>query len=237
MSIYHANADKNDLVIYIDKANQVTEVPYYWKRKLINNKIVYITPSKEVINTVEQLNSYLLSDGSCKCGLSCPFFIEEVFNFDPFVESVENHWLNSIDETKLSCKHRHRQRSNQTTTNYDQSKLIYTNVSNNSSSINLNDQTRLVAIQNPLNSNKASSYQPITIQPILNFKQPQTQQDQTTVAYIPIKKENLANLNLQQFFLTSPIKASSTDSTQIYQILNSSMIQPAVVAMQKSKNN
>ena len=74
-------SDKSDLVIYIDKANQVsTQVPHGWRRKLLdNNSIVYIAPNQQVISSMEQLTSYLLTSGTCKCHLACPFFLVRIF--------------------------------------------------------------------------------------------------------------------------------------------------------------
>ncbi|KAK7584308.1 hypothetical protein V9T40_005271 [Parthenolecanium corni] len=40
-------------------------------------------PDSTVLNSLEQVNSYLLTDGNCFCGLDCPLYSHTVFNFDP----------------------------------------------------------------------------------------------------------------------------------------------------------
>ena len=58
-------------------------VPKGWKRDLINGRIVYITPSNYALWSLDEVVRYLLSEGTCKCGLDCPLLIHQVFNFDP----------------------------------------------------------------------------------------------------------------------------------------------------------
>lgn len=58
-------------------------VPTGWKRDLINGRIVYITPSNCALWSLDEVVGYLLSEGTCKCGLDCPLVIHHVFNFDP----------------------------------------------------------------------------------------------------------------------------------------------------------
>ncbi|KAK3908207.1 Methyl-CpG-binding domain protein 6 [Frankliniella fusca] len=43
------------------------------------------TPSSTVLTSLEQVHEYLLTLGTCKCGLDCPLRPEAVFNFDPQV--------------------------------------------------------------------------------------------------------------------------------------------------------
>ncbi|XP_041118082.1 methyl-CpG-binding domain protein 5-like isoform X6 [Polyodon spathula] len=60
-----------------------TQVPIGWQRKADPNRVVYISPSGSVLSCLEQLKTYLLTDGTCKCGLECPLILSKVFNFDP----------------------------------------------------------------------------------------------------------------------------------------------------------
>ncbi|XP_035917990.1 mucin-5AC isoform X2 [Anopheles stephensi] len=53
-----------------------------WRRILRNKVIVYISPSNMVLHNYEQVKEYLLSSGTCKCGLPCPFNPEQFFQFD-----------------------------------------------------------------------------------------------------------------------------------------------------------
>ncbi|XP_078142247.1 methyl-CpG-binding domain protein 5-like isoform X1 [Centroberyx gerrardi] len=59
------------------------EVPIGWKRKIHHSRVIYISPSGSVLACLEQAKTYLLTDGTCKCGLECPLILHKVFNFDP----------------------------------------------------------------------------------------------------------------------------------------------------------
>ncbi|XP_039613287.1 methyl-CpG-binding domain protein 5-like isoform X3 [Polypterus senegalus] len=59
------------------------QVPIGWQRKLDPSGVVYISPSGSVLSCLEQVKTYLLTDGTCKCGLECPLILPKVFNFDP----------------------------------------------------------------------------------------------------------------------------------------------------------
>ncbi|KAL7825980.1 hypothetical protein SRHO_G00337180 [Serrasalmus rhombeus] len=59
------------------------QVPIGWQRKVESTGVVYISPSGSVLSCLEQVKSYLLTDGTCKCGLECPLILPKVFNFDP----------------------------------------------------------------------------------------------------------------------------------------------------------
>lgn len=224
------SADKGDLVIYIDKANQVsTIVPRGWRRKLLdNNQIVYISPNNQVISSMEQLTNYLLMSGTCKCNLSCPFFLDELFNFDPRVESEESVY----DETMRvgNCKHVQRPADSS------------------------NDSTNKFIVQNPVNSMRTGGQtagQPVTIQSLLNCKPPGGDENGGQIfGYIPInisKGLNMANLISQPIILSSPIKATTATTAatagsqpQMLQILNptsSQMFQPTMVSLQPSQSS
>ncbi|CAB1328581.1 unnamed protein product [Coregonus sp. 'balchen'] len=57
------------------------EVPIGWQRRITHSGVVYISGS--MLACLEQVKSYLLTDGTCKCGLECPLIIHKIFNFDP----------------------------------------------------------------------------------------------------------------------------------------------------------
>ncbi|TNN84961.1 Methyl-CpG-binding domain protein 5 [Liparis tanakae] len=60
------------------------QVPIGWQRKPEHRGgVVYISPSGSVLSSLEQVKIYLLTDGTCKCGLECPLILHKVFNFDP----------------------------------------------------------------------------------------------------------------------------------------------------------
>ncbi|XP_050308392.1 uncharacterized protein LOC126744869 isoform X2 [Anthonomus grandis grandis] len=87
---------------------QYTVVPYGWKRLLNNGSVIYISPSNTALSSLEQVKKYLLTSGTCKCGLECHFKYDTVFNFDnkviakPWVLSPDT---NTGDLTKL-CNHK-----------------------------------------------------------------------------------------------------------------------------------
>uniref|UniRef100_A0A8C5GJP9 Methyl-CpG binding domain protein 5 n=1 Tax=Gouania willdenowi TaxID=441366 RepID=A0A8C5GJP9_GOUWI len=66
------------------------------------------SPSGSVLSSLEQVKSYLLTDGTCKCGLECPLILHKVFNFDPGA-SVKQRTAEDVkadeDVTKL-CIHK-----------------------------------------------------------------------------------------------------------------------------------
>ncbi|ROL55035.1 Methyl-CpG-binding domain protein 5 [Anabarilius grahami] len=66
-----------------DGRGQLAQVPIGWQRKVESSRVVYISPSGSVLSCLEQVKSYLLTDGTCKCGLECPLILPKVFNFDP----------------------------------------------------------------------------------------------------------------------------------------------------------
>uniref|UniRef100_A0A3Q3IXQ8 MBD domain-containing protein n=1 Tax=Monopterus albus TaxID=43700 RepID=A0A3Q3IXQ8_MONAL len=60
------------------------QVPIGWQRKVEHGGgVAYISPSGSVLSNLEQVKTYLLTDGTCKCGLECPLILHKVFNFDP----------------------------------------------------------------------------------------------------------------------------------------------------------
>ncbi|KAL4635582.1 methyl-CpG-binding domain protein 5-like [Arapaima gigas] len=59
------------------------QVPIGWSREVGPSGVVYISPSGSVLSCLEQVKTYLLTDGTCKCGLECPLILHRVFNFDP----------------------------------------------------------------------------------------------------------------------------------------------------------
>ncbi|XP_013867453.1 methyl-CpG-binding domain protein 5 [Austrofundulus limnaeus] len=60
------------------------QVPIGWQRKAEHGGcVLYVSPSGSVLSSLEQVKTYLLTDGTCKCGLECPLILHKVFNFDP----------------------------------------------------------------------------------------------------------------------------------------------------------
>ncbi|XP_060051026.1 methyl-CpG-binding domain protein 6 isoform X2 [Erinaceus europaeus] len=86
-----------------------TSVPIGWQRCVREGAVLYISPSGTELSSLEQTRSYLLSDGTCKCGLECPLNIPKVFNFDPLAPVTPGGAgvgpASEEDMTKL-CNHR-----------------------------------------------------------------------------------------------------------------------------------
>ncbi|XP_063285467.1 methyl-CpG-binding domain protein 5 [Pelobates fuscus] len=59
------------------------QVPVGWQRCVDQNGVLYVSPSGSHLSCLEQVKAYLLTDGTCKCGLECPLILPKVFNFDP----------------------------------------------------------------------------------------------------------------------------------------------------------
>lgn len=66
-----------------DERQAPVQVPIGWQRKVDpTGPVAYISPSGSVLTSLEQVKTYLLTDGTCKCGLECPLILHKVFNFD-----------------------------------------------------------------------------------------------------------------------------------------------------------
>lgn len=45
------------------------------------NIFIHSSPSGVVLKKIEQIKEYLLSPGTCKCGLPCPLYPDRFFEF------------------------------------------------------------------------------------------------------------------------------------------------------------
>ncbi|XP_069791083.1 methyl-CpG-binding domain protein 5 isoform X2 [Narcine bancroftii] len=66
-----------------DGGGSAVQVPIGWQRQVDQNGVLYMSPSGSVLACIEQVKTYLLTDGTCKCGLECPLILSKVFTFDP----------------------------------------------------------------------------------------------------------------------------------------------------------
>ncbi|KAM8933616.1 methyl-CpG-binding domain protein 5 isoform 2-T2 [Pelodytes ibericus] len=66
-----------------DRVASAVQVPIGWLRRVDQNGVLYVSPSGSQLSCLEQVKAYLLTDGTCKCGLECPLILPKVFNFDP----------------------------------------------------------------------------------------------------------------------------------------------------------
>ncbi|XP_054465616.1 mucin-2 [Anoplopoma fimbria] len=83
-------------------------VPIGWQRRVEGGQVIYVSPSGTALLSLDEVKTYLVTDGTCKCGLECPLVINKVFNFTVGVK-VEQHsqplGKAEQDMTKL-CNHR-----------------------------------------------------------------------------------------------------------------------------------
>ncbi|EDV20898.1 uncharacterized protein TRIADDRAFT_60568 [Trichoplax adhaerens] len=64
-------------------------VPIGWKRIRDNNTIYYVSPTKDKLWNMSDVIKYVTSDGTCKCNLQCPLFLDRVFTFSLDVKQME----------------------------------------------------------------------------------------------------------------------------------------------------
>ncbi|XP_041371363.1 uncharacterized protein LOC121384943 [Gigantopelta aegis] len=90
-----------------DGSFQIVKVPFGWRRTTEDGEVIYYSPSNTRLTSYHEVCKYLVSDGTCKCGIECPLQVEKVFNFDPFVNgklwTVDD--VSTEDLTKL-CIHK-----------------------------------------------------------------------------------------------------------------------------------
>nr|XP_033793985.1 methyl-CpG-binding domain protein 6 isoform X2 [Geotrypetes seraphini] len=88
--------------------NPEIQVPVGWQRKVQRGTVIYLSPSGTTLASFDQIRTYLLTDGTCKCGLECPLKVHKVFNFD-VAAAVKRRSAEDVkaeeDMTKL-CNHR-----------------------------------------------------------------------------------------------------------------------------------
>lgn len=60
----------------------------------------HYSSSGAALRKIEQIKDYLLSDGTCKCGLPCPFRPEHFFEFNPQVSERQKSLNHSFRSTK-----------------------------------------------------------------------------------------------------------------------------------------
>ncbi|XP_011404721.2 PREDICTED: flocculation protein FLO11-like [Amphimedon queenslandica] len=66
-------------------SNSSVIVPHGWQRLVEKGRVFYISPDNRALRSREEVLNYLTSAGTCKCGLRCPFMLDDVFNFDPSI--------------------------------------------------------------------------------------------------------------------------------------------------------
>ncbi|XP_052092246.1 uncharacterized protein LOC127728680 [Mytilus californianus] len=102
-SVSNVSKDRSKLL----EDSRTVVVPFGWSRVVVDNSIIYYSPSNVPLKSPMDLAKYLTTEGTCKCGLECPVLINKVFNFD--VGILSRMWTLDIDcpkdLTKL-CNHK-----------------------------------------------------------------------------------------------------------------------------------
>lgn len=80
------NAEKISSLFYLTNFCNVSML-HNNRRKLENFLLFLCSPSGAVLNKIEQIKEYLLSHGTCKCGLPCPLRPDCFFEFNPHVSN------------------------------------------------------------------------------------------------------------------------------------------------------
>ena len=76
-----------------------------WQRIFLLIISLLFSPNNSRLRSLENVIEYLKTDGTCKCGLECPFFIHKVFNFDARIPSKPILVNSRAEPLKSGCKH------------------------------------------------------------------------------------------------------------------------------------
>ena len=80
-------------------------VPYGWQRRILaSDLVVYLSPTNELLDSLDVVRRYLETPSSCKCGLQCPLIVDKVFNFDPAIKSKSWEVTQVLDGTHCRQK-------------------------------------------------------------------------------------------------------------------------------------
>lgn len=76
-----------------------------WQRIFLLIISLLFSPNNSRLRSLENVIEYLKTDGTCKCGLECPFFIHKVFNFDARIPSKPILVNSRAEPLQSGCKH------------------------------------------------------------------------------------------------------------------------------------
>ncbi|XP_032596321.2 alpha-protein kinase 1 isoform X2 [Drosophila grimshawi] len=89
--LYAKNLAKNNNAgnnINNSNSNNNANLAPGWRRLTNNNEVAYISPTGKTLRTQFQIKDYLLTQGTCKCGLPCPLRPEYFFDFNARVPNM-----------------------------------------------------------------------------------------------------------------------------------------------------
>ena len=68
-------------------------------------QFLFLSPNNSRLRSLEHVVEYLKTEGTCKCGLDCPLFVQDVFNFDARIPSKLIPVGTRPESSKSGCKH------------------------------------------------------------------------------------------------------------------------------------
>lgn len=68
---------------------------------------ICFSPTCTRLTSTDSVKQYLITDGTCKCGLECPLHVDRVFNFNSDVISIKwNPSFSNIKDAGNPCNHK-----------------------------------------------------------------------------------------------------------------------------------
>ncbi|XP_030553925.1 pneumococcal serine-rich repeat protein isoform X2 [Drosophila novamexicana] len=83
-----SSSNNNNINSSINNSNNSANLAPGWRRLTNNNEVAYISPTGKTMRTQFQIKDYLLTQGTCKCGLPCPLRPEYFFDFNAQVPNM-----------------------------------------------------------------------------------------------------------------------------------------------------
>lgn len=65
----------------------------------------FLSPNNSRLRSLDHVIEYLKTEGTCKCGLECPLFVQKVFNFDARIPSKLIPVGTRPELSQSGCKH------------------------------------------------------------------------------------------------------------------------------------
>ncbi|XP_059092531.1 uncharacterized protein LOC131887828 [Tigriopus californicus] len=95
------------VIATIDKKFTTTvRVPFGWRRLVLSESVIYYSPSGVQLRSMDDVKTYLLREGTCKCGLECPIRIDESFDFDDTKHSEAQPFVMDSTIPSRYCAHK-----------------------------------------------------------------------------------------------------------------------------------
>ena len=203
MEAQNQNLSSNKLFV---KNYLSSNVPFGWKREIINGSVVYTTPSNYLLWSLHEISLYLQSDGTCKCGIDCPLILENVFNFDPRVQTIA-YFPNKSNESSSRKLCNHCTKFDHTSPIFSQSSSplsLFRNSSHSFYNSSLSNYNSTNEINSSTNAGQTS------IQSVQQF-------DNNVINWLPLNHHSLVNDDQNKNVVASQLQLP-TSSSSLHQI-------------------